>query len=85
MLGGYKIINLQNKNITTQASIKIDGIYETVESTKKPVLVENITINDFEKKPLFVQVNEDGGNYVFEAYGYHFTIMDDDTIILQNE
>lgn len=85
MIGGYKIINLQNKNITTQESIKIDGIYDAVESTTKPILIEKINLIGFDKKPLFVQVNEDGGNYTFNAYGYNFTIMQDDTIILQEQ
>lgn len=84
MRGGYKIIDLQNKNITTESSISIDGIYDAIESTQKPILVENITIDEFDKKPLFVEVdvNEDS-NYVFVAYGYSFTITDEDTIVLE--
>lgn len=84
MRGGYKIIDLQNKNITTETSIEIDGIYDAIESTQKPILIENITIDEVEKKPLFVQVDvDDNSNYVFAAYGYTFTISDEDTIVLE--
>lgn len=84
MRGGYKIIDLQNKNITTESSITIDGIYDSIESTQKPILVENIIIDEVDKKSLFVEVDvNENSNYVFTAYNYTFTITDEDTIVLE--
>lgn len=47
MIGGYKIIDLKDIELTVETSAKIDGVYEAIESNKNyPLLLQNIKIKD---------------------------------------
>ena len=39
MVGGYKIIDLKNKNHTPGVGMVHNDIYDEVEATKKPILL----------------------------------------------
>ena len=55
-MGGYKIIDLKNKSITT-TGVTIDGIYKEIEgSYRKPLLLKHLVINGVEKNDTFVNV-----------------------------
>ena len=48
MRGGYLIIDLNNKNFTNGVGVVVDGIYERIESTRKPVRFSNFVLEDIE-------------------------------------
>lgn len=47
MIGGYKIIDLQDVELTVDTGTKIDGVYEAIESNKSyPLLLQGLRIKD---------------------------------------
>ena len=73
-MGGYKIIDLKNKSITT-TGVTIDGIYKEIEgSYRKPLLLTHIVINGVEKNDAFVNVVVQTSIYKFSLYGYSWEI-----------
>lgn len=69
MKGGYQIIDLKNKNFENNGTkIVFPGIYEQIESTRKPIHVTNIVyggaeLNDF--TPTICALDET--NFVMES------------------
>lgn len=73
-MGGYKIIDLKNKSITT-TGVTIDGIYKEIEgSYRKPLLLTNIVINGVKKNDAFINVVFQTSIYKFSLYGYSWEI-----------
>ena len=47
-MGGYQLVDFKDINLTT-SKVKIDGIYETIESNnRKPLLLHNVVVNNLE-------------------------------------
>lgn len=83
MRGGYKLIDLQNKLLTTTSYATIEGIYETIENSYgKALMVTNINIDNVEKNDIFVIVDLSGTSFTFSAYGYTFTISENNQITI---
>ena len=79
-MGGYKIIDLKNKSITT-TGVTVDGIYEEIEgSYRKPLLLTHIVINGVEKNDAFVNVVIQASIYKFSLYGYSWEINSADLV-----
>lgn len=78
-IGGYQIIDLGNKSLTTTA-VTIDGIYELIEGTRKTILLTGVNIGAVEKHDLFAEVNVSSDDFVIHAYGGTITITDDDEV-----
>ena len=73
-MGGYKIIDLKNKSVTT-TGVTVDGIYKEIEgSYRKPLLLTHIVINGVEKNDAFVNVVIQATIYKFSLYGYSWEI-----------
>lgn len=53
-VGGYQIVDLGNRNFLPNVGQVFDGIYETIEGTRKPILVSGIQINGVELHDTFV-------------------------------
>lgn len=84
--GGYKIIDFQDINITPEAGITVVGIYETIEgSHRKPLLISGLTISGVEKNDCFVSCTAADNSYSFSAYGYIFTITNEDVVSITAE
>lgn len=85
MRGGYKIIDLQNINITT-TEVTIDNLYESIESNyRKPLLLNNLVINGSELPNVYVYAIVDNTNYKI-YYGdtvNHLLVTDTNTIKLE--
>lgn len=82
-MGGYKIIDLQNKNLDnlTQQEITIDGIYNEIEGNyRKPILFENVVIRNVENTSFFSPITLSEGKYKFFQGAHEFEISDDDTV-----
>lgn len=79
--GGYQIIDLKNTPLTSgSGAMVIDGIYSSIESTNKAILVSGIVIDGVEHNDTFVELTEDGSNYVGTMYGKTITIQDNDVV-----
>ena len=79
-MGGYKIIDLKNKSITT-TGVTIKGIYKEIEgSYRKPLLLTHIVINGVEKNDAFVNVVVQTSIYKFSLYGYSWEINSADLV-----
>ena len=79
-MGGYKIIDLKNKSITTTGVI-VDGIYKEIEgSYRKPLLLTHVVINGVEKNDAFVNVIVQTSIYKFSLYGYSWEINSADLV-----
>ena len=92
MNGGYKIIDLKDKNFIIGGSgITVPGIYEKIESNnRKVILLSGITISDVEKPDRFVTFGIESGDYVavISISGYadvlKITVTSDDLITFAN-
>ena len=79
-MGGYKIIDLKNKSITT-TGVTVDGIYKEIEgSYRKPLLLTHVVINGVEKNDAFVNVIVQTSIYKFSLYGYSWEINSADLV-----
>ena len=52
MRGGYLIIDLNNKNFEIGVGMVVDGIYERIENTRKPVRFSNFVLEGNEIRDL---------------------------------
>lgn len=81
--GGYKIIDFQDVNITTENGATVVGIYEEIEkSHRKAILISGVTIDGVEKPDCFIDCEVQDGNYVFSAYGKTFTITEENNVTI---
>lgn len=78
--GGYQIINLENKDLTTGVGMQYSKLYEKIEGTRKPILLSGIQIDGTEYHDCFVEPIVDGTNYNVTAYGKTITISDLDIV-----
>ena len=77
--GGYKIISLEGKDLTT--SFSVTGIYNALTETyQKTILVTGIVISGEKKNDAYTEVNIDSDDYKFTIYGYEVTVADDDSV-----
>ena len=88
--GGYKIIPLDKDLEDLEGTLKINGIYEKIESSyRKPLLLSGISIGGVEKNDVFINKLEviDGDFVISDIYGYKITIDDEDNVTteLQND
>ena len=87
MRGGELIIDLKNKNHTMGVAVNHPGIYNLIESTRKPVRLCNLVIADSEKQDLCLTSLEAVGNtykaiVILAAQNYDITITDTDDITI---
>ena len=79
-MGGYKIIDLKNKSVTT-TGVTVDGIYKEIEgSYRKPLLLTHVVINGVDKNDAFVNVIVQTSIYKFSLYGYSWEINSADLV-----
>ncbi len=86
MKGGYKIIDLQNQNLTIDTPITLRGVYESIENSyHKPLLLSGIIIDNIDKNDIYITPILDNTNYTLDLYGYNLTITQDDLITLEEK
>lgn len=66
MRGGYKIINLNNVNLTLGGdAVKVDGIYEALEGNyNKPTVLSGITIGGLEYTDMYLNFTVNEAMYI---------------------
>lgn len=82
--GGYQIIDLKNKALTSGVGVVYDGIYDKVEGTRKPILVSGLNVGGTEYHDSFVDFTVSGTTFTGTIYGKTITIADTDTVTVTN-
>lgn len=84
--GGYKIIDLKDKPLTTGGAFAtIAGIYQAVENNyRKPLLLSGINFDGVEKPDVFTTAYVNGANITMQAYGKTVTIANNDQVSIAN-
>lgn len=82
MRGGYQIIDLKNKDISTGVGMLFDGIYDTIEGTRKAVLVTGLQYEGVEYADTFVELHVEGSAYIGNIYGKNINIQDTDVVTI---
>lgn len=62
-VGGYQIIDLKNHNFEDGVGFIIDGIYDKIKATRKPILVSGVKFEGVELKDQFVMAKVIGSSY----------------------
>lgn len=85
--GGYQIIDLEGKDIGS-VSVTINGIYDKIESTRKPLLVSGLVVDGKEFHDFFAFCQEDATTFYlyFPFFGSgdytssYISVESDDTV-----
>lgn len=83
-VGGYRIIDLKGTNFTVGTGVVIDGIYDKIESTRKPLYVSGVVVAGVEYHDTWVDFTVDGSNYKGTIYGYTIVVQNNDVVTLKN-
>lgn len=78
--GGYKIIDLKDKELTLSVGMTYDGIYDAIEGTRKPLLISGLNIAGVEYKDFYALPKVNQSSYVITIDGYTITIQDTDVV-----
>ena len=83
--GGYQIIDLKNKNFTLGTGMVVEGAYEKIDGTNKPIYISGICIAGVEYHDTYVnfvvkQTNFEGLIHVDSIY--KIVIQDNDVITI---
>lgn len=81
-IGGYQIVDLKNVNHELSVGMVHEGIYDIIESTRKPILLSGIHIDDKEFHDSYANFSVSGTNFVATVYGYTITIEDTDVVTI---
>ena len=82
--GGYQIVDLGGKSFTLGTGIVVDGAYDKIKGTRKPIYVSGIVIADVEYNDCYVQIVVNGSNFEGTIYGKKIVIQDNDVITRSN-
>lgn len=85
MRGGYQIITLKGVNHENGVGMVHNGLYDRIEGSEKPILLEGIVIDGVEKKPTYVAFDVNESNYTATVYGYTLTIQSTDVATFAKE
>lgn len=79
--GGYKLIPLLIDLALASASITLSGIYASIKSTKKRIVLTGLLINGVVQNDIAVKVDEDeSGLHIYDIYGYDLLIASNDSV-----
>ena len=82
--GGYQIIDLKNKALTSGVGMKFDGVYDKVKGTHKPILVCGLNVGGTEYHDSYVDFTVAGTAYTGTIYGKTIKIEDTDVVTVTN-
>ena len=81
--GGYQIIDLKGANLVEGTPVKVDGIYDKIEGTTKPLLFTGVVIDGKEYRDVYPTVGVLMDYFRVNMYDRYFLINADDEIQLQ--
>lgn len=84
--GGYKIIDLKNKQLINGVSVVYEGIYDAIEGTRKPIIVSGMNIEGKEYGDIWVNFEINDTSYYFQFLNNNgdtvkITISDNDSVV----
>lgn len=82
--GGYQIIDLKNKELTSGVGMVYEGIYDKIEGTRKAILISGLNVGGTEYHDTFVELTVNESNFVGTIYGKTITISDNDVLTVTN-
>lgn len=87
MIGGYQIITLNDFNFTpSNTTIKIKGIYDILENSRKAVLITGFTYDSIEYRGIFAGFEVINSNFStivdYSSNSFNITITDEDDVIV---
>lgn len=80
--GGYQILDLRDRNFVIGAGSTINGAYETIEGTRKAILVSGIVIAGVEYHDTFAEFTVVGSNYTAQLYDKTITVTSADLVTI---
>lgn len=82
--GGYQIIDLKNKPLTSGVGMVYPGVYDIVEGTRKAILVSGLNVGGTEYKDTYVDFIVTGTAFTGTIYGKSIKIEDTDVVTVTN-
>lgn len=87
--GGYKIIDLKNKELKINVGMVYDGIYDEIESTRKPLLISGLNIDGDEYHDFYsTPIVSSGSIFIIPVMGtdgvtHHIEVADTDVLTIK--
>ena len=82
--GGYQIVDLGDKSFTLGTGIVVDGAYDKIKGTRKPIYVSGIVIAGTEYHDTYVDFTVNQTNFEGTIYGKKIVVKNDDTVTISN-
>ena len=82
--GGYQIVDLGGKSFTLGTGIVVDGTYDKIKGTRKPIYVSGIVIAGTEYHDTYVDFTVNQTNFEGTIYGKKIIVQNNDTVIFFN-
>ena len=82
--GGYQIVDLGGKNFTLGTGIVVNGTYDKIKGTRKPIYVSGIVIAGTEYHDTYVDFTVNQTNFEGTIYGKKIVVKNDDTVTISN-
>ena len=85
MRGGYQIIDLKGKNFEPGISQYVEGVYELIEGTTKPIMISNFVFAGVKQHDFFAIVKVVDSSYVIETpiqYAKRIVFNDTDAVFV---
>lgn len=79
--GGYQIIDLNEFNFTRNAALVLEGVYEAVEGTQKPIFISGLVFNGLEIPDAFVQRDTSGTDFILTGIPYLVICISQDDVV----
>ena len=82
--GGYQIVDLGGKSFTLGTGIVVDGAYDKIKGTRKPIYVSGIVIAGTEYHDTYVDFTVNQTNFEGTIYGKKIVVKNEDTVTISN-
>ena len=80
--GGYQIVDLGGKSFTLGTGRVVDGVYDKIEGTRKPIYVSGIVIADVEYHDTYVDFTVNQSNFEGTIYGKKIVVQNNDVVTI---
>lgn len=86
--GGYKIINLENKELKLNVGMVYDGIYDEIEGSRKPLLISGLNIDGDEYHDFYSTPIVSNGSFIIGVMGtkgltHQIEVADTDVVTIK--
>lgn len=82
--GGYQIVDLGGESFTLGESRMVDGAYDKIKGTRKPIYVSGIVIAGVEYHDTYVDFTANQTNFEGTIYGKKIVVRNNDAVVISN-